>query len=84
MTDRPPDASKQPQEALTETRRRKAADSALRREIARTVPSDAQIDALSEVTDEDIRHAVRTWDAAQREGDTGLDGLLSARVQEDD
>jgi hypothetical protein len=48
---------------------------------ARTVPPVSALDGLSEITDDDIAAAVKTWDDAQKDAETGLDGLLDARVQ---
>lgn len=46
----------------------------------RTVPSDKALDALANVTDEDIASAVTSWDDAQDDAETGLTGLLDART----
>lgn len=80
----PPDASKSPLVAPGEARRRKAADSALQREIDAVVPSDAEIDRATYVSETDIRHAINAWDNAQREESTGLEGLLDARLADDE
>lgn len=49
----------------------------------RVVPSEKQLDALSEVTDADIESAVDFWDRSQDEAGTGLSGLLNAITRED-
>ena len=48
----------------------------------RVVPSEKQIDALAEVTDADIESAVSFWNESQDAADTGLSGLLDARLAE--
>lgn len=46
-----------------------------------TLPSDAELDALAEAGPADSDAASALWDAAQRRAGTGLEGLLSAKVE---
>lgn len=77
-----PDASQSPVVTPGETKRARAVDRLIAAESARVVPSESKTDDLAEITDEDITHAVTEWDDAQTEADTGLDGLLDARLAE--
>ena len=48
----------------------------------RAVPYEKQIDALADVTDADVESALSFWNDVQDEADTGLRGLLDARLQD--
>ncbi len=74
------DAPKQPLTAPGATQTARAVQRLIAAESARVVPSEKQLDGLAEISDADIAHAVSEWDAAQKDADTGLDGLLGARV----
>ena len=49
----------------------------------RVVPSEKQLDVLAEVTDADVESAVSFWNDSQDAADTGLRGLLDAKVNAD-
>lgn len=53
-------------------------------EKARVLPSDQELDRMSEVKPSDIDRAESLWDEAQRRAGTGLEGLLSAKSDETD
>lgn len=52
-------------------------------ERARVLPTDEELDTLSEVAPADIDAAERLWNLAQERAGTGLEGLLSATTGED-
>ena len=78
-----PDASHSPVASQQDVQTARAVQRLIAAESKRVVPTESQVDGLSEISDADIAHAVNEWDAAQKDADTGLDGLLGARVSED-
>ena len=48
----------------------------------RVVPPEKQIDALAEVMDADVESALSFWNESQDASDTGLSGLLDARMKD--
>lgn len=74
-----PDASYSPLAAPGATETTRAVQRLIAAESARTTLTDAEIDAAAIITPEDEERAVALWDEAQREADTGLEGLLEAR-----
>lgn len=77
------DAPKSTLEALRATKTDRAVQRLTAAETARVRPSDDALDTLAEISDEDITHAIESWDVAQEAADTGLAGLLDARVGDD-
>jgi hypothetical protein len=77
-------AAKSPLEASTAIERQIAGERAIAAEAARIVPSETEIDDAAEITTTDIANAVAAWDDAQEAADTGLEGMLSARVDDDE
>lgn len=68
--------------ALRATKTDRAVQRLIAAEKARLRPSDDELDAQAEISDDDIEHAVTEWDIAQDQAGTGLDGLLDARAVE--
>lgn len=51
-------------------------------EKARVLPSDQELDRMSDVKPSDIDRAVDLWNLAQELSGTGLSGLLDAKEEE--
>lgn len=63
---------------------KRAVERMIAAESSRLLPTDTAIDRDSKITDDDITTAVELWDDAQKDGSTGLDGMLDARVSSED
>lgn len=72
-------ASQSPPVAPGATQRARVVERLMAAESKSIKVSDDELDELSEVTPEDISRAIDVWDEAQKDQETGLDGLLEAK-----
>lgn len=71
-----------PDGPVIDVKAQRAAQRAAADRRASILPTDAGLDQIADITDEDIDRAVDLWDASQIVADTGLDGMLDARLMD--